>query len=790
METLIGQTLGQYQIVEQIGKGGMATVYKAHQPTLNRYVAIKVLPTYYAHEEDFTARFTREAQAIAQLDHPNILPVYDFGKQGDINYIIMKYVPAGTLKNKLGSPLPPAKAVGLIEQIAAALDAAHERGILHRDVKPGNVLIDDRGWVYLSDFGLAKMVEGSVKLTGTGVGVGTPTYMSPEQGQGREVDARTDVYALGVILFEMLTGRVPYEADTPLATVIKHVTDPIPIPRQINPDIPETIERVLLRGLAKEREDRFASAGALATALKVAVEALPTPPETASLPAEWAGAMAVDQPAADDISQTRISQSDAPPPPPPATEKRGWLPWAAAIGGLLIGGIALLVGIFYFSGQGDASPSPTHIANALSASGVTPTVAPITPTVPASTDTPTGTPMVSPRPASETESRQSGDTISLEPTPQPSIPEPATSPLPATPTPPPVTANGSLIDDFEAYSVDTLESSFEINRNAGNEGRVRLVGPPHVAQGQQGLALEFDILNDPPDHYFGVDREFPAQDWSDYEALCLWLEGDGSDRSLVVQFGESKFKFWKSVTALADVGQGDYCVSLQGDHQIDLRAVGYYGVYVEGPPPGRSVIYLDEVRLSRQPPVPTATPTPPPPPTPTVRVWADTSLRPGGRYAQIWTALGEGQSDLGYPIAQPVGEMLCARQNFERGQLLWVDYPQDPDFVWAAVRPNPTATEGATSYKFTDTWPGSPEYWCDQAQANAPLGPKRGFGMLWCDYDTLRADLGQALDEEVGGPDYPRCQAQLFQGGAIIHDPFQSTYWVFIENGGWSRFGE
>jgi serine/threonine protein kinase len=286
MESILGKTLGQYQLVEQIGKGGMATVYKAYQPSLSRYVAVKVLPAYYAHEEGFAERFIREAKAIARLDHPNILPVYDFGKEGDISYIVMKYIPAGTLRDKLGRPMSPAQALEIIEQIAGALDNAHEQGILHRDIKPSNILIDSRDWVYLSDFGLAKMVEGSVQLTGSGVGVGTPSYMSPEQGQGQPVDGRTDVYALGVILFEMLTGQVPYEAETPMAVVIKHVTDPVPLPRQMNPNIPETVEQVLLKALAKDREHRFASAGDMAAALRQAVQGLEPGVAMAPIPSD------------------------------------------------------------------------------------------------------------------------------------------------------------------------------------------------------------------------------------------------------------------------------------------------------------------------------------------------------------------------------------------------------------------------------------------------------------------------------------------------------------------------
>jgi len=273
MQSLLGQTLGQYRIVEQLGKGGMATVYKAFQPSLERFVAIKVLPPYFAHQEGFGERFVREAKAIARLDHPHILPIHDYGREGDISYIVMKYVDAGTLKDlEGGARLALEQALQIVQQIAEALDYAHGQGIIHRDVKPGNVLMDHGTWVLLTDFGLAKMAEGSQQLTGSGVGVGTPAYMAPEQGQGRPVDGRADVYALGIVLYEMLTGRVPYEAETPLAVVLRHVTDPLPLPRLLNPQIPEAVEQVILKALAKDPEERYGSAGDMATALSRAME--------------------------------------------------------------------------------------------------------------------------------------------------------------------------------------------------------------------------------------------------------------------------------------------------------------------------------------------------------------------------------------------------------------------------------------------------------------------------------------------------------------------------------------
>lgn len=342
MPDRVGHTLGQYRIVEQIGLGGMATVYKAYQPALDRYVAIKILPAYYAHEPGFAGRFTREARAVAKLAHPHVLPIYDFGQENDLSYIVMQYVDAGTLKDMLGQPSSLITAADISEQIADALDYAHDQGIIHRDVKPSNVLMDRGRWVLLSDFGLAKMVEGSVQLTGSGVGVGTPAYMAPEQGQGLKVDRRADIYSLGIILYEMVTGRVPFEAETPMAVVVKHITEPLPLPHTINPELPESIERIIMKALAKNPEDRYATAGKMAAALRKAVAGLDTAVAQAA-PSPIVGAVGETEAATvlEDGGATQV----VPPPAPAAVPKRKGLPiWAVGVGVVLL--LLLLIGGF------------------------------------------------------------------------------------------------------------------------------------------------------------------------------------------------------------------------------------------------------------------------------------------------------------------------------------------------------------------------------------------------------------------------------------------------------------
>jgi serine/threonine protein kinase/tetratricopeptide (TPR) repeat protein len=273
---LVGTTLGQYHISEAIGHGGMAVVYKAQQPALDRLVAIKVLRPQQADTPEFRERFTREAKAVAQLNHPNILPIIDYGLADAVNYIVMKYVAGGTLADQLKHPIELATTVRLISQIAAALDHAHQRGILHRDVKPSNVLLDEGEWVQLADFGLAKILISEQDLTTSGLSMGTPAYLSPEQGQGLPCDRHADIYSLGVIAYEMIVGRLPFTSETPMGVIIKHIYDQPPPPRDLNPRVSEALEAVLLKGLAKPIEQRYHSAGELAAALQSIISTTPT----------------------------------------------------------------------------------------------------------------------------------------------------------------------------------------------------------------------------------------------------------------------------------------------------------------------------------------------------------------------------------------------------------------------------------------------------------------------------------------------------------------------------------
>src|SRR5215217_6936726 len=322
----------RYTLVEPLGSGGMAEVYLAHDEVLDRAVALKILRGQYADDEEFVERFRREAQSAAGLSHPNIVSIYDRGRSEDgAYYIAMEYVPRGTLKDRIlrDGALEPGMAAGVALQIADALQAAHESGVIHRDIKPQNVLITKTGDIKVTDFGIARAT--SFPLTATSAVLGTAGYMSPEQAMGEPVGQGSDLYSLGVVLYEMLTGDIPFRAESPIAQAMMHVNERPRSPREVNPEVPEPLDALTLKLLAKDPEDRYPIAVDAKTTAEMAA---PLPP----LPAAPEGR----------TEKTAVRPPVAPIPETPERGRRRSGPRAALIA--LLFGLVLLGGLLYASG--------------------------------------------------------------------------------------------------------------------------------------------------------------------------------------------------------------------------------------------------------------------------------------------------------------------------------------------------------------------------------------------------------------------------------------------------------
>lgn len=268
----VGENIGPYRIIEQLGQGGMATVFKAYHASLDRYVAIKALHPAFNQDVTFEARFQREARVVAKLEHPNIVPVYDYAEHEKRPYLVMKFIEGDTLKAKLDKgPLSSEEISKIVDAVGSALSYAHRQGVLHRDIKPSNVLVARDGQMYLADFGLARIAQSGESTLSSDMIMGTPQYISPEQAMGKnDLDERTDLYSFGVMLYEMVVGQVPFNADTPFSVIHDHIYSPLPLPHTVNKNVPESVERVLLKALAKDRDDRYENVTQMITAFKSA----------------------------------------------------------------------------------------------------------------------------------------------------------------------------------------------------------------------------------------------------------------------------------------------------------------------------------------------------------------------------------------------------------------------------------------------------------------------------------------------------------------------------------------
>lgn len=467
MADLVGKTLGKYIIVARLGRGGMAEVYKGYQTGLERYVAIKVLHSHLADEEGFIGRFEREALAVARLRHNNIVQVYDFDHEGSFYYMVMEFVNGPTLKDELSirkqerKPYTLVEAARVMTALCNAIDYAHSRGMVHRDLKPANVMISEEGQVVLTDFGIAKIM-GATRYTMTGAISGTPAYMSPEQGQGERGDERSDIYSLGIMAYEMITGRVPYEADTPFAVIIKHINEPLPLPTTINPQLPRAVEEVILKALSKNPDDRYQKGSEFANALREAVNASVEDTSTAVPLTTLASAPQVDE-----IDITSVSAPQATTPNgaayggtvvSPHTPLPGTLaapaPSRAATLPLLIGGgvvACLIVGIMiaaFVFGKGTGTKESQSTAEALAAAQTLEAISMVQ-TANAQTaealGRPTPTPIDTPTPMVVTAtSLPATDTPTPEPTPTPA--PPTDTPMP-TPTSPPAATSVPVVAD-------------------------------------------------------------------------------------------------------------------------------------------------------------------------------------------------------------------------------------------------------------------------------------------------------------------------------------------------------
>lgn len=391
-----------YDLRGKLGSGGMGAVYAAYQTAMKRHVAVKILPEELADNPDYLERFNREAETLTQLEHPHIVPVYDYGALGKTSYIVMRLLKGGTLNQQmLTEQLSVGETRQILQQVCSALDYAHNKGIVHRDIKASNVMLDEQGNAYLTDFGIAKLLHATTGITATGMMLGTPAYMAPEQWKGTESNAQTDIYALGVLLYAMLTGQLPFEAPTPYALMDKHLNEKALPPTKQNPNLPEDVNGVLNRAMAKSPENRFQSARVFFQAFDHALESAPTKTNEPLLVGE--STFIIDTDSFDGMTITKPNEPESLQADLPTTHiresadtpaSRKWFKFgipAIMVISLIVFGIIFLLN----SGSTDENNTPdnrptTVVAEASDTTSPiqrTPTILAINPTLPGGVDT-------------------------------------------------------------------------------------------------------------------------------------------------------------------------------------------------------------------------------------------------------------------------------------------------------------------------------------------------------------------------------------------------------------------
>jgi len=630
---LIGRKLGPYEIRDVLGRGGMAVVYRAYQPALNRFVAVKVLNAVMSQDAEFVMRFRQEALAAGGLNHPNILQIYDADTFEGQHYIVMAYAPGGTLADRLRKgPLSAEEATDLAAQVADALNYAHRRGVVHRDIKPSNILLDEEGRPLLADFGIALAASAGPRLTQTGASIGTPEYMSPEQAEGERVDGRSDLFSLGIVLYQMVTGRVPFRGDTTVATMFQIVHQPLRAPREVNPSIPPYLDSIICKALAKDPADRFQSGQEMAQALREH-RIVPIPPQPT-----WDQVTQVARPA--------LERKKTPPPRSSVPERR-----PAAARGLLIAAsiLALLVslgGAAYLGRDILADLVKYFTTSNTDISRAMPADATPVPTAPTATEAPPIATAPTARPAQPTGGvvvAASGITKTPEPTQTPVIviitvipPTPTALPTPtamatATPAPTPTSAPSPVPTRAPATKATTAPTTSQSAVAASGLildfetfGTWRIGDEPYgsftqsaekVQAGQYAGKFSYQIPK-VERNYVVFRRIPPAPIPGQPTALKLWVYGDGSGHFLNAWVRDSadevrQFTFgrvthagqWLEMVAVLDTRaewpQGHISGPDNGklDYPISLDALVLDAV-PDGGGPFSGAIYLDNLEIA------------------------------------------------------------------------------------------------------------------------------------------------------------------------------------------------